>query len=141
MRVYENISANFELRIQGFAIEMFTIFFSILVVIFVVFHPIIEGLIVFMPYYFTSIFPFFFTKGQSLGKMHAKTKIITVDGDVPSTGILHLRELFKWIMGFITIGLYFVVAFIIFTKHQEKRTIHDFIFNTKVVEKEARYTG
>jgi len=96
---------------------------------------------VFISYYLTSIFPFFFTKGQSLVKMHAKTKIITVDGDVSSTGILHLRELFKWTAGFLTIGLYFVVAFIIFTKHHEKRTIHDLIFKTKVVEKEARYTG
>ncbi len=141
MRIHRNVPANFELRIQAFAVEMLSIFFPMLVVIFLVFHPIIEILIVFLPYYFITVFPMFFMPGQSLGKRHAKTKIVNLNNDAPSILRLHSREFFKWIVGFLTLGIYFVVAFIVFTKHPDKRTLHDFLFKTKVVETDVRYTG
>lgn len=141
MRRYRKLPAGFNERIEGFAPEFMAIFLSILIVIFTPADPWIRFSSVFFTYYLFTSFLTFFSPGQSIGKKMAKTEVLTIDYQLPSRRIMHLRDLFKWSAGFLTVGLYFVVAFIVFSRHPEKRTLHDFIFKTRVVMKEDLITS
>ena len=141
MRVYKHLPAGFNERIEGFAPEFMAIFLSILIIIFTPLNPWVRFGIVFLTYYLFTSFMSLFYPGQSLGKIGAKTFVLKTDGTIPSPLRIHLRDLLKWSLGFLTAGLYFVLAFIIFSFHQEKRTLHDFVFKTKVVMKDDLITS
>lgn len=141
MRVYKKLPAGFNERIEGFAPEFTAIFLSILIVIFIQVHPLIRLGSVFITYYLFTSFMSFFSAGQSIGKKMAKTEVLTLAYETPSRLRIHLRDLFKWSAGFLTAGMYFVIAFMVFSMHPEKRTIHDFIFKTRVVMKEDLITS
>ncbi len=141
MRVHRDLPAKFEARIEAFSFEMVAIFLPILIIIFMVWHPVIEVLFVVAFYYFTTLLPMVFKPGQSLGKLSVKTRIVNLDNTPVSLKKAHARELFKWVAGFLTIGLYFIVAFIVFTQRSDKRTVHDMLFNTKVIYTESRISG
>ena len=59
-----------------------------------------------------------FARGQSLGKMAMKTRVVTLDGNSPSVGSCLLRWLLYPIDTFITgfLGL----VFILFSKHRQR---------------------
>ncbi|GEM_PF-1302098 len=141
MRVHKHLPAGFEARIEAFAFEMVTIFTAILIVIFMVWHPVIEALFVIGAFYSVTLLPMVFHPGRSLGKLSAKTVIVDLDDQPVTLYKAHMRECFKWVAGFLTLGLYFVVAFAVFTQNREHRTLHDFIFKTKVVYVEERVSG
>jgi len=133
MRVYKQLPAGFNQRIEGFSLEFMAIFLSILFVIFTPASSFIRGLMVGGTYYFFTSLGTWFFPGQSFGKRWARTQVVTLSGKKPSWWTIHLRDLTKWGLGFFTVGIYFVVAFIIFSYHPQKRTLHDFIFKTQVV--------
>lgn len=133
MRVYKQLPAGFNQRIEGFSLEFMAIFLSILFVIFTSAAPFIRIMMVAFTYYFFTSFGTWFFPGQSIGKRWARTQVVTLKGQKPPWWIIHLRDLTKWALGFTTAGIYFVVAFIVFSYHPQKRTIHDFIFKTQVV--------
>lgn len=141
MRVYKKLPAGFNERIEGFAPEFMAIFLSILIVIFIEVHPLIRVGSVVLTYYLFTSFLSLFTPGQSIGKKMAKTQVLTMSLEVPSWWVIHLRDLFKWSFGFLTAGIYFAVAFIVFSIHPKKRTLHDFIFKTQVVMKDDLFTS
>ena len=140
MRIYKDLPAGFNERIEGFAPEFMAIFLSILIIIFLPLSPLERFLIVIGTYYFFTSFATFFYKTQSFGKRWAKTQVLTLDHQVPSLWVLHGRDLTKWALGFLTAGLYFVVAFIIFSSRADKRAPHDLWFKTKVVFKDDLIT-
>ncbi len=140
MRVYSKLPAGFNERIEGFAPEFMAVFLSILIIIFYPLSTLERLFIVFMTYYVFTSFGSFFFKGQSLGKKWAKTEVLRLDNTVPSLWVIHLRDLTKWGLGILTLGLYFIAAFMIFTNRLDKRAPHDFLFNTHVVLKDDLIT-
>jgi len=138
MREHKYLPAQFNDRIAGFSIEMLTIFFAILVVIFQVWHPLLEVLTVVMAFYLVTLSPMFLKRGINFGKKVASTMIVDMNNQPISLARAHLREFTKWILGFATLGIYFVIAFYIFSKRQDRRTPHDLVFKTKVVYQKSR---
>lgn len=140
MRTYKHLPAQFNERIEGFGPEFMAIFLSILLVIFMPYMWWVESLIVLGVFYFFTAGAMWITKTQSIGKRMAKTEVLMTDHTPPRLVRLHLRECTKWTLGFLTAGLYFVVAFIIFNMRQDRRAPHDLWFGTEVVFKDAKIT-
>ncbi|MFH5881478.1 RDD family protein [Liberiplasma polymorphum] len=133
MTVKKHLPAQFNDRIAGFSLEMMTIFFAILVVIFNLWHPLIEVMVVVGSFYVATLLPMHFYKGQSFGKKWTRIRIVNLQNEPISLKTAYLREFTKWVLGFITIGIYFIVAFIIFNKRLDRRTPHDLLYKTQVV--------
>lgn len=88
-----------------------------------------------------NIFPSFIKKGITLGKINSKTKVVNESDNEVSLKVIQLRFLFILVVGFLSVGLYFILALYLLTKRSDKRSIHDLIFNTKVVYKDSRISG
>lgn len=136
MQLKKHMPAQFNDRIAGFSLEMMVIFFSLLVIIFNAWPFYINALVVVGSFYLFTIFPMHFNQGQSLGKK--LSKVIVLDENLNPVAIktLYLREFTKWLFGFLTLGLYFLVSFYIFMKRLDRRAPHDFLFKTQVVYSE-----
>ena len=67
-------------------------------------------------------------RGQTLGKMATKVKVVTPEGDDISAGQAWLRALTKWVLT-LAVGTTYLVA--LFNK--EKKALHDMIAKTRVV--------
>lgn len=128
----------FEKRIKAYAADIsgVVIIFMIVGFGFPSLHPTIKMLIVFFSYFLTSILPYFIAKGQSFGKRIQKIKVVKMDGTAANVFILILRELFKTVLSIGTFGIYSVVAYFALTEKFVSRTIHDYIFKTKVIDLE-----
>lgn len=140
MRIYEHLPAQFNERIEGFGPEFMAIFLSILFVIFMPYAWWVESLMVFFVFYLFTAGAMWVTKTQSIGKRMAKTEILMTDHTPPSLLRLHVREMTKWALGFLTAGVYFIVAFYVFNRRQDKRAPHDIWFGTEVVFKDSKIT-
>lgn len=140
MRMYKHLPAQFNERIEGFGPEFMAIFLSILFIIFMPYAWWVETFIVFSVFYLFTAGAMWFTKTQSIGKRMAKTEVLMVDHTPTSLLRLHAREFIKWASGFLTAGIYFIIAFIIFNTRQDRRSPHDLIFGTEVVFKDTKIT-
>jgi uncharacterized RDD family membrane protein YckC len=89
--------------------------------------------IAFFGFYFL---PYFFSDGQTFGKRTQKTKIVKVDGSKAPLLLILARELFKLVLSIGTFGAYMVIAFFVLSD-STSRTIHDYIFKTKVIDLEG----
>ena len=141
MKEYNNLPVQFNERIHAFSIDYGVVFLSILIVIFMYISPIYKVLIILFVWYMMNIFPSFIKRGITLGKINSKTKIVDEFDNEVSIKVIHLRSLFILVVGFATVGLYFIVALYLLTKRSDKRSIHDLIFKTKVVYKNSRISG
>lgn len=81
------------------------------------------------------ILPYTLWKGQTYGKKSQKIVLMNMDGSDCKMVKIIFREIFKMILAITTFGGYCVVAGIIMLFRKDERTIHDFIFRTKVEEK------
>lgn len=131
---------NFERRLRAFSIDISLAFLLIFCWLILAYNfeqmPnqtkafIAVGII-----YLVMVVPHFLKKGQSFGKRTQKMLIVRKDSldSVPPLWLLLLREIFKMTSIFITFGLYSFVGGIITNNRRDGRTIHDFIFRTKVI--------
>jgi len=140
MREYKHLPAGFNERIEGFGPEFMAIFLSILIIIFMPFPIWLEVIMVLITYFIFTSFLMIFTKNQSLGKKMAKTEVLTLDNKIPSFWLLFFRDLFKWGFGLSTVLIYFVVAFYVMNRRNDKRAPHDLLFKTRVTFKESKIT-
>ena len=97
-------------------------------------------LIAFIIYYGIFLFTYLFGKGQTFGKRTQKLvviwntkELVPKEIKIPNRFYLMLREAVKCTLILITFGFYIIVGGIISTNRQDGRTIHDFIFRTRVV--------
>ncbi len=137
MRIRKDLSAKTNARFEGFAPEIIVVFLSILIIVFLTWHDFLRALIVFGSYYVITLLPMWFKPGVSVGKHIAKTKIVNLDHSAPSMIKLHGRELSKWLFGFLSLGLYFIIAFLVFANRDDHRSLHDLLWRTKVIQSEA----
>ncbi len=80
-------------------------------------------------------FKFLSSSGQTIGKRAAKTKIVTLDGKVPSiSDLAGKRYAFMYLIGAIPfVGGIISLVDILFIFGKDRRCIHDLLANTKVV--------
>lgn len=130
----------FEKRVRAFAADI-----SGLIIVFILtafglanidstFRPILQVSILVFTFFFLIIFPNLTKAKQSFGKRIQKIKVVNLDGTEASKVKIVAREIFKYFFSTATFGLYLVVAFFALTEKQVSRTIHDYIFKTKVID-------
>lgn len=127
----------FEKRVRAYSIDISGAIIALIIAV-LGFGDLtwLKILVVGLAYLLLSIFPYFFSSGQSYGKRIQKIKIVKLDGTDANVLILVLRELFKTALSIMTFGLYTIVAFFALTEKETSRTIHDFIFKTKAIDLE-----
>ena len=125
----------FEKRVRAYAIEI-----SALAVAIIISSlgfggiPLLQAGIIVAVYMFVTIIPLILSKGQSYGKRMQKIKIVKLDGSPVNPFILVSRELFKTVLSLLTFGIYSIVAYFTLTEKEVSRTLHDYIFKTKVID-------
>ncbi len=128
----------FEKRVRAFAIDISGL--SILVILTALgvpqfeFRAIVQGAILSVGFFLIVILPLIMTKGQTFGKRTQKIKVVKMDGTDANIWILILRDLFKFLASTLTFGAYLVLAYFTLTEKMVSRTIHDYIFKTKVID-------
>ncbi len=133
---------SFEKRVRAFAIDTsaVTLFVILSMPLNNMFpteseFPLIPYLVSGLAFFGFYLFPYFISKGQTFGKRVQKIKVVDVTGvDAPLWRIL-MRDVFKLSLSIVTFGLYMVVSFFVMSD-QTSRTIHDYIFKTKVIDLE-----
>lgn len=122
---------SFEKRVRAFAIDTSGV--TLLMILSIPFGMDIAQFIVIGAVLLFYFIPYMFIDGQTFGKRIQKIKIVTVDDKkVPLWRVL-LREVFKLGLSVLTFGVYLVVAFF-FMSDKTSRTIHDYIFKTKMID-------
>lgn len=130
----------FEKRVRAFAADI-----SGLIIIFILtafglaniddsIRPYIQASILILTFFFLIILPQLTKAGQTFGKRLQKIKVVNMDGSNPSKLKLIIREVFKYFFSIATFGLYSVIAFFAISEKHVSRTIHDYVFKTKVID-------
>lgn len=130
----------FEKRVRAFAADI-----SGLIIIFILtaygmanidnpLRSILQIGILLSTFFFLIIFPNLLKSKQTFGKRIQKIKVVNLDGTDASKIKLILRELFKYFFSTATFGLYLIIAFFALSEKHVSRTIHDYIFKTKVID-------
>jgi uncharacterized RDD family membrane protein YckC len=127
---------SFEKRVRAFAIDTSGVaLFSIIALglsnVWMYLPYIVVGLAFFGLYFF----PHFITPGQTFGKRIQKIKIVNLDGEDLKIWHALLRDLFKVVVSIFSGGIYLVISFF-FMSEKTSRTIHDYLFKTKVIDLE-----
>lgn len=136
-----NLPVQFNERIHATSIDYGVVFLSVIIVIFMQWEVMYKYLVILVVWYFMNVFPSFFKRGITLGKINSGTIVVDMSNNKVSLIKIHLRSFFILICGFLTAGLYFIIAFILLNRRTDKRSIHDLIFKTKVVYKKTRISG
>lgn len=124
----------FEKRVRAYAVELSALAIVLIVVTFGIQNIYLKiGLIV-ATYFFVTILPLFISKGQTFGKRVQQIKVVNLDGTDANVFKVVLREVFKTVLSIATFGLYSVIAYFALTEKEVSRTIHDYIFKTKVID-------
>jgi len=122
---------SFEKRVRAFAIDTSGV--TLLMILSIPFGIEIGQFIIIGSVVLFYFLPYFFISGQTFGKRMQKIKIVTIDDQqVPIWRIL-LREIFKLGLSVATFGVYLIIAFF-FMNDKTSRTIHDYIFKTKMID-------
>ena len=137
MREYHNLPASFNDRINAFFFDLGIVALALLINIFMQYETIYKVGITIVVWFLINILPQLFFKGQTLGKKFADIKVVDIDNKDVSFLKSSLRSVWIFVFGLVTIGIYFVVGLYISEKHVHKRSIHDYIFQTKVIRTKA----
>jgi uncharacterized RDD family membrane protein YckC len=144
MKEHKYLPADFNDRINAFGFDYAIVFLILLIAIFMQIHPIydtpIKMGIALVGWYFVNVFPHHFYPGLTFGKKKADIIILTKDYEKVSVKRMYARQFFILIMSILTAGIFVIVSFIIIESRNDKRAIHDLIFQTRVV-KRTPYVG
>jgi len=141
MKEYNNLPVQFNERIHATSVDYALVFLIMLIMIFTKINPMYKYIIILLVWYSLNILPSFFKRGITLGKINSGTIVVNEDNSQVTMMTIHLRAFFILIAGGLTVGLYFLVAFILLTKRLDKRSVHDLIFKTKVVYQKSKISG
>ena len=126
-------------RIAAFAIDTsFVILVSMVIISLTSMIPdatLIGGILVLFVIIGGYFVPYTLWPVQTFVKKSKKIKLTNMDGSECRFVRIVFREAFKVILSIGTSGVYCVIAGIIMLFRKDERTIHDFIFRTKVAEK------
>lgn len=126
---------SFEKRVRAFAIDTSGVMIIGIISIYGVapfnelLGQIIFGLGAFMFY----LFPYLRGTGQTFGKRIQQIKVVMKDDQPAPIWLLLVRDITKLSASLLTAGVYLVIATFSMNSHVS-RTIHDYIFQTKVID-------
>ncbi|MFY9422696.1 MAG: RDD family protein [Bacilli bacterium] len=133
----------FDRRLRAYSIDTSLAFLLVILVIFTVYDLKMpewaKNSIVAAIYLGVYIIPNLISPGQTFGKRVQKLKVIKNSGyegreyRVPSRFFLVLRELLKAACTILTFGFYLLIAGIVSNNRRDGRTVHDFVFGTRVI--------
>lgn len=126
----------FEKRVRAYAMEISAIIIILIIVVFGLKNLYLKYSLVILAYIGVTIVPMFFSNGQTFGKKIQQIKVVNLDGTDAHIFKLILRELFKTVLSILTAGIYSIIAFFFLTEKKVSRTIHDYIFKTKMIDLE-----
>jgi uncharacterized RDD family membrane protein YckC len=81
------------------------------------------------------LMPHFISPGQTFGKRIQKIKIVDLEGNPVKLWVVLLRDFTRVVLSAATFGAYLVIAFFVMNE-KTSRTIHDYIFKTKIIDLE-----
>jgi uncharacterized RDD family membrane protein YckC len=130
---------SFEKRVRAFAIDTSGVALVSMIAIFGIApqNQRLAQIVMLIGAFSFYLLPYFFSEGQTLGKRVQKIKIVKSDDTKASLLRIILREITKLFLSAITGGLYLIVATFSMNSHVS-RTIHDYIFQTKMIDLEPR---
>lgn len=129
---------SFEKRVRAFAIDTSAVTLFVILALFLGSYykplPFIVSGTAFFGFYFL---PYILNKshGQTLGKRVQRIQIVKLDDTNVELWRICLRDLFKLTLSIGSFGIYLVIAFFVMSD-KTSRTIHDYIFKTKVIDLE-----
>lgn len=131
---------SFERRLKAFSIDSVILFLLMMVLLPLKLKPSTFAYLLIGIYFTISSLPYLLGTGQSFGKRIQKIKVVkNVPGEViinysvPNRFLLLLRDIVKNILILITFGLYMFIGGIISQNRKDGRSLHDLIFNTRVI--------
>lgn len=128
----------FEKRVRAFAADMSGLVIVIIITALglstVPYREIIQISILSLTFFLLIILPHLLKSKQTFGKRIQQIKVVNMDDSECSSFKLILREIFKYTASTLTFGLYLIIAFFTLTENQVSRTLHDYIFKTKVID-------
>ncbi|MBE0700762.1 MAG: RDD family protein, partial [Acholeplasmataceae bacterium] len=128
---------SFEKRVRAFAIDTSGV--MIFVILAIAFPKgIVQMLFISVPFLVFYLLPYFLSNGQSFGKRVQKIKIVKLDGSDAELPRVLAREIFKVGLSIFTAGVYLIVAYFFLSEKKDSRTIHDFVFKTKMIDLSQR---
>ena len=129
---------SFEKRVRAFSIDTSGVaLFSILSIPLGIYWAPLPYVVVLTAFFGFNVLPHLLTPGQTLGKRTQKIKIVNLDGGDLSKLHVILRDLFKVVISIVTVGVYLIVAHFAMNEYTG-RTIHDYLFKTKVIDLEEK---
>jgi uncharacterized RDD family membrane protein YckC len=129
---------SFEKRVRAFAIDTSGVALAGILAIGV--SPQSETLsyVIFLgAAFFFYLFPYFRNTGQTLGKRVQKIQVVLKDGSKAPIWLLLLRDTTKILASVFSAGIYLMVCMFFMNSHTS-RTIHDYLFQTKMIDLEKR---
>ena len=129
---------SFEKRVRAFAMDTSPVAIIVLVSAWMggdnKLIPYLIAGTAFVGFYF---FPYFLksSKGQTFGKRIQKIRIVKLDGSPVELWRVLLRDIFKLALSIGTFSVYLVVSFFVMNE-KTGRTIHDYVFKTKIIDLE-----
>jgi uncharacterized RDD family membrane protein YckC len=126
---------SFEKRVRAFAIDTSGAMLIGIVSIFGIlpFNELLGQVVFVLGAIGFYILPYFRGTGQTLGKRIQKIKVVMKDDVDAPVFLLVLRDATKVLLSAFTWGVYLIVATFSMNSHVS-RTIHDYIFQTKVID-------
>lgn len=122
----------FEKRVRAFSIDIAGMMLALILMMFV--KPLIRNIILGVVFILIFIVPYFISSGQTFGKRIQKIKVVMDDGRDINVLLAILRQLFIIFASLITFGIYLIIAFFAMTEKNSSKTIHDYIFKTKMID-------
>ncbi len=130
---------SFEKRVRAFAMDTSPVAIVLIISAWLgsenILIPYLLSGTAFVGFYF---FPYFLksSRGQTFGKRIQKIRIVNLDDTPVELWRVLLRDLFKLALSIGTFSIYLVVSFFVMNE-KTGRTIHDYIFKTKVIDLEG----
>lgn len=122
---------SFEKRVRAFAIDTSGV--TLLLILSIPLGQTIAQYVAISSVFIFYFLPYLISNGQTFGKRTQKIKIVNVDDSKAPLWKILLRDLFKVGLSIVTFGVYLVIAFFVMSD-KTSRTIHDYIFKTKVID-------
>lgn len=125
---------DFDKRIRAFSIDTSLAAILVLLLFGLPVKSSVQTFIAFSIIIGVYLVPHLFSRGQTFGKRVQKIQIINYNGTQASLLKIILRDAFKISLSILTGGIYLIICFFVVDEKGDKRTIHDYIFRTIVVD-------
>ncbi len=132
MREIKYIKPTINNRVGAFCFDYFLVLIVLFISLFMPFNIYLELLTILLTYTLITIGSHILHKGQSIGKKISNIKVVNNDNTEVSLCKYMVRSYFIFILVVITVGIYPLINSFMLSSREQK-TIHDKIFNTKVI--------